>query len=534
VVSASTRTRVGVALRAALGLASALLLFGGSCGGGSGSGGDPPVVRVDAPDARCLALPSQFPAGFDFATDAPGRVVAASFAPGVVVPADVESVPPRATTNGPFADLRTAIAADACRGFLDPAFDGVFAAAPDLALVTASTCEAVAFTDARSGALRDLTVATPAGVGATTWPFLPAPGTEAPLAAVSTRTCLVPPEGAVDSRGVAVPLGCDASRPSFFSSFTSGAAVAGGALFVSTSNLGANAGRPDTQFLPGTVLVFDFDLAATPPRVAPAATAALFTTGFNPTHATAHRTRSGRAFVLVTVSGALGLVPDDPTTPEREAGGAALTPAAVDVIEVASRRLVATIPLGLAAASFDRIAIDPSGRIAVLGASNRRWLYAIDLAPLDALAAPAPGAPPLVLDGSTGPNAVIFDANAPLVLPSRPDGAPAATCAGYVVGADFDANGTKVFATDFCDGTLGVVGVDVPGAPAPFPPSRFRVLDSLVLTAPLGATSVGLARAPGAIRVRRGRPGVDYRGPDVLFTTGIPEGQLCGVRIDSR
>ena len=36
-------------------------------------------------------------------------------------------------------------------------------------------------------------------------------------------------------------------------------------------------------------------------------------------------------------------------------------------------------------------------------------------------------------------------------------------------GADFDAAGTKLFATDFCDGTLAIVGVDLVSGPAPLP-----------------------------------------------------------------
>jgi hypothetical protein len=517
----------------------ALLHTGGSCGGGSGGGGSPPVITVEnPPDERCLALPSQFPAGFDFAVSAPGRGLAASFNPGVVVPVDVESVPPRTVASGPLADLRGAIATDACGGFLDPAFDGVVSVASDLALVTASSCEAVAFVDPLSGALRDFSVATPASAAATAWPFSPAPGASDLRVAIATRTCVTVPAGTLDSRNATVaPSPCDPSQPSFYSSFTSGAAVAAGALFVSVSNIGANPGRPDTQFLPGAVLVFDFDPSATPPRVAPSATGSvIFTSGFNPTHATAYRAPSGREFVLVTVSGALGLAPDDAATPEREAGGQALTNAAIDVIDAAQRRVVATIPLGLAAPSFDRLAIDPTGRVAIVGSAVARRLYAVDLAPLDTVTL-SPGAAPLVLDGSGGPDAVIFDADTPLELPALPNGAPAATCPGYVVGADFDATGTKVFASDFCDGTLAIVGVDVSGnppVPVPAVPERFRVLQTLPITAPLTAASLGLSRAPGAVRVRPGRPSVDYHGPDVLFLVSLPEGQLCGVRIDSR
>lgn len=514
-------------------LGGACFLLGGSCGGGSGGGGDPPVVKVESPDPRCVALPSQFPPGFDFDPARAGRVIATSFSPAVVMPVNVEPVPPAVASPGPFTDLRRAVAEDGCGGFaLDPTFDGIFALANDLSIVTAGICEAIAFVDSATGALRDLTVSTPAGIAPTTWPFLPAPGASDLRAAASTRACLTPPPGAIDSKGVPVANGCNTGRPSYFAKDTAGAAFAAGALFVAMSNTGANTGRPDTQYLPGAVLVYDLDLAAAPPAIAPAAP--IFTTGFNATHATAYRTPSGRDLVLVTMTGALGLAADDPSTPEREAGGVALSPSSIDVIDAVERRLVATIPLGLAAASFERLAIDPTGRAAVVGSAVARQLFVVDLAPLDSLTWPAPGAPPLVLDGSTGPNAVVYGASAPLVLPARANGAPVETCAGFVVGVDFAANGSKLFATDFCDGTLGVVGADLAAAPSPLPRDRFSVLGSIAITAPLNTASLGLARAPGSVRVRAGRPGIDYRGPDVFFTVGIPEGQLCGVRIDSQ
>jgi hypothetical protein len=132
---------------------------------------------------------------------------------------------------------------------------------------------------------------------------------------------------------------------------------------------------------------------------------------------------------------------------------------------------------------------------------------------------------------------VIYDAASPLELPARANGAPVATCPGFIVGTAFDAAGTTLFASDFCDGTLAIVGVDLSGTPpvpGPAVATRFGVQQSLAITAPLNTASLGLSRAPGAVRVRAGRPGVDYSGPDVLFLVSLPEGQLCGVRIDSR
>ncbi len=71
-----------------------------------------------------------------------------------------------------------------------------------------------------------------------------------------------------------------------------------GRLFASMSNLGTRQGRPDTQYLPGAVLVFDFDLANA--VVGPnAGTPVILTTDFNPTDVTAYSV-AGRRVVNFT------------------------------------------------------------------------------------------------------------------------------------------------------------------------------------------------------------------------------------------
>jgi hypothetical protein len=93
--------------------------------------------------------------------------------------------------------------------------------------------------------------------------------------------------------------------------------------------------------------------------------------------------------------------------------------------------------------------------------------------------------------------------------------------------------GPGAFASDFCDSTLAIVGVDLSGDPRSRAAisTRFRVQDSLPI-APLTTASLGLSRAPGALAcdqvVRR-----HYRGRTCLPRLAS-EGQLCGVRIDSR
>jgi hypothetical protein len=487
------------------------------------------AIIVDSDDPRCATLAGSFPPGLDWIDAGAGLALVTSFEPAVAVPVDLESEPPELAAPGPFSDLRSAIAVAACGGSRDPLFDGITAPSPDLAFVTASSCESVAFVDPATGKLRSLSVGVPMGLGIT-FPFNPAPGASQSRVAISTRACVTPPASALDSRGDPVAVGCRTGEPSYYTSFTSGAARVGDRLFVSTSNLGAGAGTADPQFLPGTVLVFELGAGGATPAIAPhATTPVLFTSGFDPSHVTAYETPSGRALVLVGVSGALGLVPDDPRTPEREAGGTPKSDAAIDVIDAEQLRVIATIPLGPAALSFERLGIDRDGRLAVIGSAVARHLFAVDLAPLDAL---APDAPWQLLDGSDGPDAVIFDAEAPLILPGIPGGAPPDTCPGYVVGAEFSDDGRFVYATDFCDGTLGVVEVLRSGSPgSPFPAQRFRALEPLPLVAPLRPESLSLPRTLGALRVREGRPGDDFEGPEVAFLVGQPEALLCGVTV---
>jgi hypothetical protein len=480
------------------------------------------AIIVDSGDPRCVSLPGSFPPGLDWLDGGAGIALVASFSPAVAVPVDMGSLPPAPTLPGPFADLRSAIADDACGGARDPQLDGIVAPGPELAFATASSCESVAFLDPASAGLADLSVAVPAGLPIS-FPFNPAPGTSELRAAISTRACLEAPAPGLDSRGDPIAPGCQPGVPSYYTSFTSGAARVGDRLFVSTSNLGAGAGTLDPQFLPGSVLVFDLD--EDPPGIAPnPETPVVFTSGFNPTHVTAYTTPGGRELVLVGVSGATGLVTDDPTTPEREAGGVALGPAAIDVIDAQQIRRIATIPLGLAALSFERLGIDPTGRVAMVGSAVAREVLAVDLAPLDAL---DPDAPPVLLA-----DAAIFDADHPLELPGIAAGAPPETCPGYVVGVEFSSDGERAYAADFCDGTLSVVATDLDGdPPVPVPAARFEVSGVVELVASVGPDSLGFPRAPGALRVRPGRPGIDFEGPELAFLVGLPEGLLCGVTV---
>ncbi|MEM7413328.1 MAG: hypothetical protein AAF430_24060 [Myxococcota bacterium] len=507
------RARPGAAL------ALAALVALGCEGSGSSGGGLEVSNEPIAPN--CTPFASQFPSGMVLL--ASGRAIASQDRPEALLSFDLEGNAPalRAVdTIGPDSDLDgvddrlgnpIGLPIAPRLGELNLAPDGT-------ALLSTSNYEQVLLRWTSPLGPRLIEIATPLGLDVF-YPGLPAPGGSSMRAGVSTLACVSPPDP-FDSGGQAIGASCNPSAPSFLTSFTAGAAVVGGHLFVATSNLDVFVDR----FRPGTVLVYDWDDTGPLLRVAPdAATPVLFTTAFNPTSVAPFTTPGGRNLALVTATGSIGAGVG--TSNVRTEG-------AVDVIDADTLRIVATIPLGFAGPSYDPVAIDPSGSVALLGATSTRHLFAIDLRPLD-----DPnlylGGPPVVLDGlSVGfPDARIFDADRPLVLPDRPDGAPAVECDGFTFTAWNDA-GDAAFATDWCDGTISTLRVTIaPSDPVPFPRDRFEVtgrLDSFATR-----LSLGLLRAPSRPRVRPGMPGIDYRGPDVFVLIGDPDAQICALRIES-
>jgi hypothetical protein len=523
------RRKIGIALL----VASCCALLGGKCGGGDGGGGGGSIT-VESPDPRCAALSSEFPPGFDFVPGDGSRIWLVTFGDRSLIPFDVSVVPPESPDSP--ATLRLPDDSDG-DGNVDSRAalpDDIHIATPELALVTASSYEEVLFFSPATGELIEVDISVPASFAKADNPRLPDPGAPAePRTAVSTAVCVKPPPDALDSRDEPFAASlrpdrwCDLATPSYRSSFTSGAALAGDHLFVSVSNLGNDQGTPDTQYLPGAVLIYDVDWEVSPPTLSPSETApVLITTGFNPSHVTALEV-AGRPFALVTVSGAIGVAKDDPNTDEIEAAGIANTEASIDVIDANTLEIVATIPLGLAGLSLSGLRVDETGRIAVVGSVIGHRIYAVDLAPLADPDLPDSVVEPIVLDGFDGDDAVIFDADDPLAIPPRLGGAPAASCPGSVGGVAFDGN--RFFATESCDGTLSEFLVDLTGdPPAPLAPERFKFIDQLELTAPIRADTLTEPRSPGAVAVR---PGVFESGPDVVFLVGQPEGLVCGIEL---
>lgn len=391
----------------------------------------------------------------------------------------------------------------------------------DLGLVSTSTYEQILIYDPSIPTPRIVVMETPSLVPLDRYPLWPPPGQSEIRTGLSTLACVVPPI-ALDSKGDAIGMGCDDDLPSYFTSLTSGKAVAAERLFVATSNLAPTGGD---RFHPGTVLVFNWIEAGGTIVVRPdPETPILFTTGFNPTGVRRVVTPGGRELVLVTITGVIGT----------QSGAAnILTEAAIDVIDPTIPRIVARIPLGLAGPSFEGLAIEPGGRVGWLGASSQLQLYAIDLRALDNANLYAEVGPPEILDGlSVGfEDARIFTGDTPLVLPDRPGGPREMDCDGFTHVA-VNVSGTEVYSTDFCDGTLTRIRLDLPaGAPIPYKADNFQLVGQLTPFSP--NNSLGELRSPSILAVRPGVPGIDFTTPDVLVLVGQPDAQLCSLRIES-
>ena len=525
------------------------------CGEGDGSGGEPPTFEVDPPDPRCVALPDppgSFPPDIAFVPatpEQPALLVAATDSNPGTVPFDVGRVPFAAASDAFASELPKDADGDGDDDNFK-AIDGIFPVAPDFALVTVSDSSSLAgvvFVDPRGGA-RKVWVEVPDSLAATRFKGLPEPGEGRFQTAASVRACITPDPEALDSRGGRVAdipsrKWCDPGRPSFLSSFPSGATLVSDHLFVSMSNLGLDQGKENTQYMPGAVVVFDLDLKSDPPVARPTTDTPdglpflrSSAGSFNATHVTPYTTPSGRQFVLVTHTGAIGIARDDRDTPQRESGTLPITSGAIDVIDAQRLRIVATIPLPGANPAFGALAIDPSGRVAVVGDLNARSLYAFDLGVLENLSRPpdARADAVVVLDGSEPEgNALIFDGVAPLRIPPVARGAPPESCPGDVDSVVFDAAGRKVFAIDRCDGSLASVRVDLSGDPSlqTLREERFEVTVR-ALTAAQRSDTLGQPRWPSALRQRPGIPGVDYSGPDLFFIVNEQEPILCGVYSD--
>ena len=516
---------------------------------GDGSDGPAPLI-VNRSTPECIVLGASFPSGLT-ALPTGGREAATAQAfPPAVFGLDLEREPPAllasqgipglplqpSACGGTRVDSDSDTIADADRsdqlGFncQDPRGGTLRALRGDLVLLVSSAYEQVLLFDPRSGRLRLATLETPAATpdfDPTSWLFWPRVGTPVDRSGFSTRVCV---DGAGRLDSLDQPLGdypqCGNLPDRFFTGFTSDVLRRGDRLFVSTANLLRSS---TARFAPGTVLVFRFDDSVDPPRIGPDSSRPIvFTTAFNPTSLGRHTTPAGRDLILIGNSGAiaLGSGPD-----------LVRTDSSVDVLDPETLTLIATIPLGRAGLGFGGLAIDPSGRLGMLGSSVQRALFAIDLAALDdPMLGLGPEPLPIVLDGSTPgwPDARVFDDADPFLLPRRVDGPSDSICTTQTSVA-IQSDGRFALASDFCDGTLTELDLALPSMRStPIDPTTVLRVSRVVNAAePIVDDATGI-RAIDRLLIRPGTPGIDFQGPDVHFTTGLPRGATCGIRIDAR
>jgi hypothetical protein len=528
------------AARAAVALALLAPALLGSLCEGDGSGASPRIVQSGV-DPRCAPIAGAFPSGFALLPGVASLGVVMQFSPAKLLTFRLDTAPPERVGDEPVPGLPADSDGD---GFDDADFYRALGLCPffnpscityptpgaleavydDLVLLSTSGYEEVMFLEPFSGEPVWVTVANPPAGGGhrpADHPFLPPAGSEAPRTAIATKVCIYPPSP-VDSLGDAIapePL-CDAGRPGYLTKFTAAATRAGQRLFVATSNLKAPS---VARFQPGSVLVFDFEENRGTIRISPrAAGGVLFTTAFNPTGLTPYRTRAGRDLVLVSLTGAI------------DAGGALATDGGIDVIDVASLRVVAHIPLGLSGTGFGRIAIEPGGRVGLLGAESARQIYAVDLRVLEDPALYGAGGAPIWLDGSTAgfADARIHWADAPLRLPDRPDGPDPRICPPRTNVA-LNAVGDLAYVTDWCDGSLVVIDVDVDvSASQPIGADAFTILSRSNLLAPKTPAHLGRLTSPGMIRTHPDTTPPPFGQPDTYFIANEPDAQLCAVRVE--
>ena len=510
-------------------------LLGSECAG-SGRGGQKPVENRNV-DPECSALFGQFPPGLALLPGERHGIVATA-SPQTVVPFELGASPPRNVGPAdvpPFpADSDGDGEEDAFHSFglgfglRTPILGRLATVSESLVLASASSYEQVMPYDPFTAALRTLSVTNPAESGLhdpADHPFLPAAGTTADRTAVATRVCVRPPAG-VDSGGVAIERECDPAVPSYHTGFTAGAVVSNGLLAVTTSNL-ANAA--EGRFRPGSVLLFAWNDAAAPIAVQPLVEQpVVFTTHFNPTSITPWRTAAGRDVLLVGQTGAIRLAsgPDS-----------VLSDAAIDVFDVASRRIAATIPLGRAGLDFGGPSIDEASGLGVIGAATQKQIYAFDLAPLDDERLYAGTGAPIALDGSDPlhPDARVYTGEAPFEIPARAGGPDPETCDGWtstLIGPDRDGDPERrdVYVTDRCDGTLTLLDVDLRGATeTPLDPSRFRVVRQLAIESANVPANVGLPKEPNAmVLAPNGRvPGAP--GPHLYYVRNLETAAFCAL-----
>jgi len=458
----------------------------------------------------CTMLQSTNPLALAFASN---TLWVANAAPLAMVPFEVDEAPPQIPSGMdafliPGDSDRNGTADTEEDTGLPPVIDDIIVASTSELLLPTFNKEAV-LRFAPTGALLTSNVSVPEEFDEEDNPELPAPGNNRNQTGFSTKTCVVPRPGALDTEGLPPIADCAAST-GFFSRTTSGVAVDSerGLALVTFEN------RSLVAHQPGVVAVYDFGAGISPHQIGPTSTkiATIFTSGFAPTdiviYATTDVNDDPRRFALVAVSGS--------NTP-------ALTEAAIDVIDIDTLELVASFPLGLGGISPAGIQIDAARSVAVVGSTVAREIYAVDLGVLQDVDIPTTieaGDEPL--DLSAG---VIFDRTTKLALDRIDAAIPG--CPGAILGLGFNFAGTRLFATDNCDGSF----ITIEYASTETGAARFGAQAVTDFAAPRDATGTR-PRGAGRLVVRPERLR-NYDGPDVFVLVDEPEGMVCALFVDA-
>jgi hypothetical protein len=512
------------------------LFTAGLCGGDGSRGGG--AVFVESVRPECEAIQSTYPPGLDVLPN--GRAVVATEGTKDILPFELGGSRPAYVGVTSLPGLPADSDGDGDDDYLrslelglpgTPRFSRLRAVRNDLVLVSASGYEEVLAYDPITSALTTIRVTNPPTSGdhhPDDHPLLPPAGETADRTAIATRVCVRPPPGAETSTGGVIAPGCDPAVPSFWTSFTADAAVVDGVLVAVTSNL---ASSQNGEFRPGTALLFSFDDSGASPALAPLVDApVVFSSEFNPTSVTPWTTSTGRTLALIGSTGAIQLT----------SGPASVaSDASIDVLDVASRRISATIPMGPAALGYAGLAIDAASGLAIAGSPTMKRIYAVDLAVLDDESIYTASGPPVVLDGSdpAHPDARIFSGDAPFVIPRRPDGADPAICDGWtnvLVGPDRDGDPDRrdLYVNDRCDGTLTIVDIDLTDAiELPLSPGRFTVDRQLPIAAAKKDENVGRDQEPDRMVLgpAGATPGAD--GPALYYLIDVPKALFCALEI---
>jgi len=290
--------------------------------------------------------------------------------------------------------------------------------------------------------------------------------------------------------------------------FTSGVALMGGKVYITSSNFTRVGSDPECA--PGTVKIVRLDESVDPPAfVELPQPDVIVTTAFNPTEVTPLDDR----ILLITNTGLLAI---------RDDNGVPLTEGSVDVVDTERDCIIASYPLGLGAPAFTKIAIGEQevqgGGVVLrgyLGSAAFNHVYELDLTGLGAYldTCPAPGDVPILADK------VLAGPDDPIRATKDPANTP--NLVGQVV---VNHNATRAYATGLNSGTLAILALETAtggaGAPLPSGKSPLRIIRA---TDPLPTQNES---EPGPVAVRPGVPGVDYQGPDVFVVTGTPIGEL--------